>query len=359
MRKRIANETEAMYGKEPETSSFLKDSDPEYSTFFSGLMYFYSHATTKDQRRKWFLKYLSDAGKDITLPSLLSKAYFVTGGIYARIWQRGLQNNAVREKLEDCVKNVFEEAEKIKGQLDTKNRIKDIKVKNESKDAISQIDVAIDEIITKSKPFDVAAWIHEQKITINILKAVNLKFKKLREEISDSFTNKELVEAYSNLKKKQKTMLLELLNTLESFKESNIKVRKTRKKYKVRTKSPEKMVSKVKYMPEFKNGKTVIKSITPTKIIGATEIWVFNTKYRILTNLKAQDSAGLSIKGTTIININEEESQAKKIRKPEQVLPEVLSAGKVKLKHLFDDLTTRNSKVTGRLGNESIIVRIV
>ena len=123
---------------------------------------------------------------------------------------------------------------------------------------------------------------------------------------------------------------------------------------KAKAKTPEKLVKRLNYMQEFKDLK--IKSIDPTDIIGATSLWVYNTKYRILTNYKSD--TGLSVKGSTLLNISDD-SVGKKVRKPEMVVPTILSLGKVPLKKVLDDLTTSQIQPNGRINKDTIILRAI
>ena len=83
---------------------------------------------------------------------------------------------------------------------------------------------------------------------------------------------------------------------------------------------------------------------------------MYNTKYRILTNYKSD--TGLSVKGSTLLNISDD-SVGKKVRKPEMVVPTILSLGKVPLKKVLDDLTTSQIQPNGRINKDTIILRAI
>ena len=51
---------------------------------------------------------------------------------------------------------------------------------------------------------------------------------------------------------------------------------------------------------------------------------MYNSKTRKLGCYQAQDIGGLSIKGSTVLNYIESKSVQKKLRKPEQIVPEVI-----------------------------------
>ena len=129
-------------------------------------------------------------------------------------------------------------------------------------------------------------------------------------------------------------------------------VRKPRKK---KVKPASQLVSKMKY--KEKDG--TLESINPTQIIGASQLWVYNTKYRNLSVYNAVGNSGLSVRGSTLTGFDEATSITKKLRKPDQVLPKVLNEGKIGLRRILSDLTTAEAKATGRINVECILMRVV
>ena len=83
----------------------------------------------------------------------------------------------------------------------------------------------------------------------------------------------------------------------------------------------------------------------------------FDTKTRFLHRYVSD--VGMAIKGTTLKEWDADQSYRKKIRKPEAVLPVVASGGKVKLRKLMDDIRAKETKVSGRINDEMIIMRTV
>ncbi len=113
----------------------------------------------------------------------------------------------------------------------------------------------------------------------------------------------------------------------------------------------------VQYKKEDSELKLV--SSNPVNLIGASSVWLFNTKTRKLSNLQTSNPAGLAVKGTTIINIDDKLSMSKVVRKPEVVLPQVLTGGKIVLRKLLTELTTKEAEVNGRMNADTVILRCV
>jgi hypothetical protein len=147
-------------------------------------------------------------------------------------------------------------------------------------------------------------------------------YQKKIEEIEEAIRGKDqqLSEGYSFLTKKE---LKEYASLLKRIVDDCAKIAHTAKLTRAPRKKKEKPADKIIEKLQFKKEDNEYKaaSINPIDILGASQLWVFNTKTRKLGCYNATDALGLSVKGTTLINFNEETSIQKTIRKPELVLP--------------------------------------
>ena len=169
-------------------------------------------------------------------------------------------------------------------------------------------------------------------------------------------TDDQVVEAYSHLSTKRKKEFVKwyegIIADAQRFGTNTKVVRKARAKKPV---SIEKQLSKLKYLKESPENKLV--SINPSQIIGATELWTYNVKYKALTRYIAESGMGFEIKGTTLIKYDTNTSQTRKLRKPEITLAEVLSSSKTKGAKAFAALTTKPSEPNGRINEDTIILK--
>jgi hypothetical protein len=135
-------------------------------------------------------------------------------------------------------------------------------------------------------------------------------------------------------------------------------VKKATKKARVkRAPNKEKVVGKLKYMREEKTLKLV--SINPVDIIGAQELWCYNTKTRKLYKYIADSVTGpLGIKGTSLTGFNTTASVGKTLRKPEEKLKEFFKATKVQLRKFLDDIKATETTGNGRISADMILLRI-
>ncbi len=132
---------------------------------------------------------------------------------------------------------------------------------------------------------------------------------------------------------------------------------KVRKKRAIKPKSPDKLIKNLKYKKEDADQKLV--SIDPVNIIKAQCLWAYNTKYRQLSVYHAIDDGGLSVKGTTITQFDKKTSVTKRLRKPHDVLPKLLSCGAVVLNSFMNDIKTNSTVPTGRINEETVLLRVV
>lgn len=210
-----------------------------------------------------------------------------------------------------------------------------------------------------SKSYSIYAILQGRAKSVHANKIVEF-YKRKRQEFSNLLTteDKDLKDGYSNFNKTQLKKLVTFCDTvitdcLKISDESKV----TRKPKKRKKKTPDQIVSKLIFCDEDKTYN--IKSVKPTEIVGASQLWVFNTKTRKLGVYHTLDSEGLSVKGTTILNYDETKSVMKTLRKPEVVLPEVLKGGKVYMRSVIDTIKSVEMPMNGRINKETILLRVI
>jgi hypothetical protein len=177
-------------------------------------------------------------------------------------------------------------------------------------------------------------------------------------ELAGSNPDAQLIEGYSHRSRKQVRKLLDFLTEVNeacTMLMQEAKVNRTPRAKKAQPK--EKVVAKLKYMKTNEPLKLV--SINPTDIVGSKELWVFNTKTRKLGKYIANEYMELGVKGTTITGFNETTSLQKTIRKPEEKLKEFKAAGKVQLRKFLEDINATDTKMNGRINEETILLKAV
>lgn len=230
---------------------------------------------------------------------------------------------------------------------------------------IAHLEDQVDIFIKHGKnDFDIVEWFQKQAVKPQIAKKIVEYYNPLYSELFDAYkgTDKELRDAYSHLKKAQIKKYMEFVKAIISAADTQAviaqtQIKKSRKPRKKKEKPAGVLVTKLQF--KAKDDDFKITSIKPTEIIGAQQLWVFSTKYRTLTVLNAMSHAGLSVKGTTVLGFDEKTSVTKKLRKPDQILPQVVDGGKVTLRNLMKTIKTRDVAAKGRINNEVVLLRAI
>ena len=239
------------------------------------------------------------------------------------------------------------------------------RVKESAMRMTEEIEDAIEGFQTDPETFDPKAF-----KMLNLLKGKEVKAAHARiikgfysrdlaelEELASGNADEQLREGYSHRTKKQIKNLIafyqEIMMACDMLAQE-AKVNRAPRKTKAVPK--EKLVAKLKYMKTNEPLKLV--SINPTDIIGCGELWVFNTKTRKLGKYVASEFNTLNVKGTTITNFDEFKSVCKTLRKPEEKLKEFKAAGKVQLRKFLDDINATDTKMNGRINEETILLRV-
>ena len=116
-------------------------------------------------------------------------------------------------------------------------------------------------------------------------------------------------------------------------------------------------VAKMRYCAEF--SELGLRSVSPTSVVGAQQLWVYNTKNKKLGVYYATGAAGFTVKGTSLQGWDSDTSVQRTLRKPAEVINKTLEAGKVALRRILTDLTTTETKLTGRFNEDIILLRVV
>lgn len=167
----------------------------------------------------------------------------------------------------------------------------------------------------------------------------------------------QLKEGYSHFKAADFKRIIAWIDDLLSAVDQYRGVKKATKKARVKkAPSKEKLVAKLKYAKSDAALKMV--SINPADIIGASELWVYNSKTRKLGKYVAATYKQLSIKGTSIEGFDTDKSTSKTLRKPDEKLKEFAKAGKIQLRKFLEDIKATETKLTGRISVDWLLLKV-
>jgi len=174
-------------------------------------------------------------------------------------------------------------------------------------------------------------------------------------------TDDQCVEAYYSIGKKALKSYIDFVSKIVENAKQFVKVNKAENKAraprKKKYKSETQLVKRLKYA--VSNDALKIASIDPTLIIGAQSLWVYNVKYKTLTNYAASGPAGLNIKGTTLTGFDDKASIRKTLRKPEVSINDALTCSKIQLKKFMDTIKTKAAAANGRINTDVVLLRVI
>lgn len=334
-----------------------------YKSALSHAFNFYNQDRDKKDARAYLLQYAKVKSLDTKGISGVSDSQIST--TYAWTARLLLNGNILLpkhvEQLETYIMSlktdkVVEEVVEIKA---ARPSVRDY-MQDKIAEVIGELEGQVDAFIKEDKEFDLYNYLQANSIPKPYCKDIDAWARKRGIEFTEVYqtTDKELKEAYSYIGRRQLANIVKMfgsfivdLEKYTQFKKANRKPRVTK------AKPPAVQVAKLKFKKE--DTELGIKSVNPSEMVGASQVWVYNVKYKRLAAYRSDSAQGIQVKGSTLQNYDPDMSECRSIRRPEAFLKVLLDASKVKLRKLLSDLTTKGYDVTGRINDECIIVRVI
>lgn len=326
----------------------------------------------------WYALNVSDNEREKFIPAYLKKNNYSVErykGINASVWNSNptlahicriaLRGAILSEKHKNFLNDGIEKLLKTNiSIIDSSKKVINIqdRINETSNSIIGELEGCLDDFILggyKSHGSAKALFMEKNVKSVHANKILAWA-KDRRKEFANLLTTKDvdLIEGYSNFKKSELKKIVAMFDAFITDCMEIINSRSVSKKPRKRkVKTPEQLVSKLQYCKEDKV--YGFSSVNPEKIISASQVWVFNVKTRKLGVYTAQDAAGLSIKGSSVLNYSQDASIAKTLRKPSETIPELIKSGKGFLKTFLKNINAKESRLTGRINRDTILVRII
>ena len=192
-----------------------------------------------------------------------------------------------------------------------------------------------------------------REITSPVAKEIGSFYNGLLKELEEAQEDKEVAEYYSNFTKAQLKRFSAFISGIISGCNQRVVTAKVSKPRTKKPVPPAKIVAKVKYKKEFTE--LNLKSILPTNLVDASEIWTYDTKYRKLAVYKAEKDSKLTIKGTKILGYDITNSIQVMLRKPDVFFKNTQLAKKA-LALGIKEIKTKSVTPNGRLNEETILL---
>lgn len=325
----------------------------------------YNYMCTNSEAKEYIVEYLKNLGKVAeakkfkTIPDSLVPT---TVAWICRMLSKGYKLPVdAKEYADTRIKESYKYIQETKEE-DSKPTVSiQDRMKERAHDIIGEIEGMIDDYIHENVEFSLYEWLQANSIPAAYATNIIAKLSPVLDELLEAYEGKceQLKEGYRHYKKPDLKKLISFYNTLiedaERYSSNTKKVRTARKP---RTVSVEKKIKNLKFQKEDATLKIV--SVAPENVIGAMELWTYNTKYKVFTRFVAIDRGGLQIKGTSITNFDEHNSISRSVgrKEPTEFLKRILEGGKIVLRKVLDELKTEKP-LAYRINENTILLRVV
>ena len=194
----------------------------------------------------------------------------------------------------------------------------------------------------------------------NLAKAAYDYYVPIKEEIEllVAKKDKQLEEAYSKMSLAKRKEYLKLLTTIVNDCDKYMQTKKAVRKIRVaKPLTADKQIKSLKYLKSSDEYK--LTSINPMNMIRGQRLYTFNVKSRTLTEYVSNKMTGFEIKGTTLMNIDLEQSRETRLRKPEEFLQIVMKQQPTKIAAAWKNLTTKTNVPNGRINMDTLLLRVL
>lgn len=364
-------------GDEPQYPELEKQrtwSPAEYQSKLMRSLNWYAHTQDKKKSAEWLAAFLERNPRRAKLASAVRRGDVWPGSTIGFVLRAGRVGLELRfSTLRTVIKHI-KEAELAKDKssgLAPPEEVKEEKkatfniqerLAEKTAECIGEIEGRFDEFFTanefKGEPKTIELLTQYNVQPAHVKTVIAIAEHRIREyEEVLAGKDSQLMEAYSHFGKRQINAIIKWwqqviadCNSYGIIKKAN---KAPRKKKAV---SPEKMVSKLKFMKDF--AELGLKSIDATAILTAQELWVYNTKNRKLGIYVADQYAGaLGVKNSAIVGFDAAASLQKTLRKPKEQLKEFSSNGKPAAKKWFKGVKSVETKLNGRINSEIILLK--
>ena len=267
-------------------------------------------------------------------------------------------NNTISEYITAgrAVKQVVEVAEVAVAKPNIQDRLRE-----KMSEAAGELEGMYDEMILAGgkmsadyKPISLLRSLNVAPQLIGTVKEVwERRLTELREVAAGK--DADLVEGYTHFGKLQVRNFIKFAEQVVADCDTYRQIKKVERKPRAKKAVPaEKQVAKFKYCREFAELK--LKSESATKLVGASEAWLYDTAKRKLIHVVADSHLGtFFVKGSTIVGFDPATTVQKTLRKPAEQIKSITSVGKPAARKAFKDIKATEVKFNGR-GNDNLII---
>ena len=239
-------------------------------------------------------------------------------------------------------------------------------MKDKMRDAAGEFEGILDEYLKCGQKLDingkVVSILSERNVLPQHISILTDVWQKKIKEFTEVLTtkDKDLLSGYNHYTKTQIKQIIKFCEAIIADLNKYVSVKKASRAPRARKKVPiEKIVKNLKYLKKFEDAsmKLVLESISPTKLHGASEAWVYDSNRRKLYHYVADDyNKSFTVKGNTLLGFDTLKSEVKTVRKPTETIKEIMGS-KPAARKFFSELKTVATAPNGRFNENMIILR--
>lgn len=338
----------------------------QLTRMFNWYNYYYSKKEAKDCIVDWLARNNRPAESKAFSKIPETAVWKIGMGWLCRASTMGLQlteselekvNAYIAENLEaqKSVKEVVEVAEVAVAKPNIQDRLRE-----KVQEAAGELEGMYDEMIRDGgkmsasyKPISLLRSMNVSPVHLSPIKdAWERRLLELREVVDGK--DGDLAEGYGHWGKIQVRNFIKFAEQVIADCDSYVQIKKVERKPRAKKAvPPEKVVAKFKYCKEFAELK--LKGESATKLVGASEAWLYDTAKRKLIHVVADTHIGtFTVKGSAIIGFDPAQTTQKTLRKPAEQL-KGFTASKPAARKAFKDIKATEVKFNGR-GNDNLLI---
>ena len=357
-------------GHEPEWN-FQPTEENRISSFANAFQWYNYHYGKKDAK-EMLCHYLEHNNRKVdakTMRGIPDSQIRLTPAWVCRMTLLGLMLNEHEQGIVDdqisAMLKIKQEKKREQSEVDADTAVAKLTIQDHLREKISEccgeLEGMFDDFIVAgakmSADFSPIKLMRGMNISPNMTGTVSAVWQLRLAEFTEVLAGEDadLVEGYSHLTKIQLRNCVKFCETVINDCSSYVQLKKVERKPRAKKAvSPEKLTRKFKFLREFEE--LGLKSEPVTKLVNASEAWLYDTAKRRLIHVMADSHIGtFTIKGSAIAGFDTLATVQKTLRKPAEQIKAVTGGGKPAARKAFGEIKATETKFNGR-GNDNMII---
>lgn len=273
------------------------------------------------------------------------------------------ENRYIADGIAKLISSAPQEAQEAAAPAAPKPNIQD-HLRQKMLEAGGEIEAMFDAVVAQGgraesnqRPMNI---LREFNVSPQMVGEIGAHWQAVAAELADANKGRDpdLVEGYRGYSRIQLRNMVKFAEQVSADCASYVQIKKVeRKPRKKKPVSPEKLTARFRYLRE--DPSLGLKSVPVTQLVNAQEAWLYDVKRRKLIHVVPESLVGsFSVKGSSFIGFDPTQSVRKTLRKPQEQLKALLSAGAPAARKIFKDIRSAETKFNGRGNADMLILKV-